>query len=85
MAVDIKRNNNYTLLHGNSDATQTDGNRGHRHCWLVDFDEEGTLAAQRSYRTEIIKPLLAQHNGRTANTAGDSFLFEFPSAVEAGC
>ncbi len=50
---------------------------------LVGFDEEGTLAAQRSYRTEIIEPLLAQHNGRIANTAGDSFLFEFPSAVEA--
>ena len=50
---------------------------------LVGFDEEGTLAAQRSYRTEIIEPLLAQHNERIANTAGDSFLFEFPSAVEA--
>ena len=50
---------------------------------LVGLDEEGTLAAQRSYRTEIIEPLLAQHNGRIANTAGDSFLFEFPSAVEA--
>jgi len=50
---------------------------------LVGIDEEGTLAAQRRYRTELIEPLLAEHHGRIANTAGDSFLFEFPSAVEA--
>ena len=50
---------------------------------LVGLDEEGTLAAQRSYRDELIEPLLAEHNGRIANTAGDSFLIEFPSAVEA--
>ena len=52
---------------------------------LVGFDEEGTLAVQRSYRTEIIEPLLPQHNGRFSNTASDRFLFEFPGAVEAGC
>ncbi len=50
---------------------------------LVGLDEEGTLAAQRSHRAELVDPFLAQHNGRIANTAGDSFLFEFPSAVEA--
>ncbi len=50
---------------------------------LVGIDEEGTLAAQRSHRTELIEPLLAEHHGRIANTAGDSFLFEFQSAVEA--
>ena len=50
---------------------------------LVGIDEEGTLSAQRSHRTELIEPLLAKYYGRIANTAGDSFLFEFPSAVEA--
>ena len=50
---------------------------------LVGIDEEATLAAQRGHRTELIEPLLAEHHGRIANTAGDSFLFEFPSAVEA--
>ncbi len=50
---------------------------------LVGVDEEGTLAAQRSHRNELIEPLLAEHHGRIANTAGDSYLFEFPSAVEA--
>lgn len=50
---------------------------------LIGVDEEGTLAAQRSHRAELIEPLLIEHHGRIANTAGDSFLFEFPSAVEA--
>ena len=50
---------------------------------LVGIDEEATLTAQRGHRTELIEPLLAEHHGRIANTAGDSFLFEFPSAVEA--
>jgi len=50
---------------------------------LVGLDEEATLVVQRSHRTELIEPLLAEHHGRIANTAGDSFLFEFPSAVEA--
>ena len=50
---------------------------------LVGADEEATLAAQRGHRVELVEPLLAAHNGRIANTAGDSFLLEFPSAVEA--
>ncbi|MBT4491206.1 MAG: adenylate/guanylate cyclase domain-containing protein, partial [Rhodospirillaceae bacterium] len=50
---------------------------------LIGIDEEGTLAAQRGHRTELIEPLLAEYHGRIANTAGDSFLFEFASAVEA--
>ena len=50
---------------------------------LIGIDEEGTLAAQRRYRAELIEPLLIEYHGRIANTAGDSFLFEFSSAVEA--
>lgn len=50
---------------------------------LVGNDEEGTLAAQRSRRTDLIEPKLAQYHGRIVNTAGDSFLFEFSSAVDA--
>ncbi len=50
---------------------------------LVGLDEEGALAAQRSHRVELIEPLLKDYHGRIANTAGDSFLLEFPSAVEA--
>ncbi|MBT4486428.1 MAG: hypothetical protein HOK30_09135 [Rhodospirillaceae bacterium] len=50
---------------------------------LVGLDEEGTLAAFRAHRAELIQPMLERHGGRIANTAGDSFLLEFPSAVEA--
>ncbi len=50
---------------------------------LVERDEEGVLEAQRRYRTELIDPLIARHQGRIANTAGDSLLIEFDSAVEA--
>ncbi len=50
---------------------------------LVGVDEEGTIHAPRSRREAIIEPRLADHGGRIANTAGDSFLIEFPSAVEA--
>ena len=50
---------------------------------LIGADEEGTLTAQRAHRAELIDPLLEKHGGRVANTAGDSLLIEFPSAVEA--
>lgn len=50
---------------------------------LVGQDEEGTLAARQIHRVELIDPLLQRFGGRVANTAGDSLLIEFPSAVEA--
>jgi adenylate cyclase len=50
---------------------------------LVGLDEEGTLRALRSHRAELIDHLLIEHGGRVANTAGDSLLLEFPSAVDA--
>ena len=50
---------------------------------LVGKDEEGVLASQRQSRASLIDPLVARYNGRVANTAGDSLLIEFPSAVEA--
>jgi len=50
---------------------------------LVGLDEEGTLATMRAYRREIIDPAIESHNGRIANTAGDSLLLEFSSAVDA--
>ena len=41
---------------------------------LVGADEEGTLAAQRAHRAELVDPLVAEFGGRVANTAGDSLL-----------
>ncbi len=46
---------------------------------LVGADEEGTLNALRSHRRELIDPLIEEHGGRIANTAGDSLLLEFPA------
>ena len=50
---------------------------------LVEMDEERTLSAQRAHRNDFLDPLMADLGGRLANTAGDSLLIEFPSAVQA--
>jgi adenylate cyclase len=49
---------------------------------LMNEDEAGTLRLLASHR-EITDRLIAQHGGRIANTAGDSILAEFSSAVDA--
>src|SRR5215210_1261088 len=49
---------------------------------LMSQDEVGTLRTLTA-RREIMDRLIAEHGGRIANTAGDSVLAEFPSAVDA--
>ncbi|ANY82607.1 hypothetical protein BB934_30505 (plasmid) [Microvirga ossetica] len=49
---------------------------------LMSMDERGTLRLLTSHR-EITDREIEQHGGRIANTAGDSVLAEFPSAVDA--
>jgi adenylate cyclase len=49
---------------------------------LMNVDEAGTLRLLGSHR-DVTDRLIAQHGGRIANTAGDSILAEFPSAVDA--
>ena len=49
---------------------------------LMAEDEEDTVRTLRAHR-EIIDRLIARHDGRIFNTAGDSVLAEFGSAVEA--
>jgi adenylate cyclase len=49
---------------------------------LMSQDEAGTLRALAAAR-EVMDGLIAVHGGRIANTAGDSVLAEFPSAVDA--
>ena len=52
---------------------------------LIQSDEAGTLAALGAIQTAI-EDQISQHRGRIANTAGDSVLAEFASAVDAvGC
>ena len=50
---------------------------------LMGVDEEGTLAALKAYRRELIDPKIAEHRGRIVKTTGDGALVEFASAVEA--
>src|SRR5215468_12632369 len=49
---------------------------------LMGADEVGTLKGLTERRA-ILDRLIADHGGRIANTAGDSVLAEFGSAVEA--
>ena len=50
---------------------------------LMGGDEEGTLAALKIHRRELIDPKIAEHRGRIVKTTGDGVLVEFASAVDA--
>lgn len=50
---------------------------------LMGVDEEGTLAALKAYRRDLIDPKIAEHHGRIVKTTGDGVLVEFASAVDA--
>ncbi len=50
---------------------------------LMGVDEEGTLAALKACRRELIDPKIAEHRGRLVKTTGDGALVEFASAVDA--
>ena len=49
----------------------------------MERDEEGTAAAVRALRREVIEPKLAEHHGRLIKTTGDGFLAEFASPIAA--
>jgi adenylate cyclase len=49
---------------------------------LMGLDEVGTLRTLQAYRT-ILDQLIAVHRGRIFNTAGDSVVADFASAVDA--
>src|SRR5215469_12652049 len=50
---------------------------------LMGADEEGTLAALKALRAELIDPRIAEHHGRIFKTTGDGLLIEFGSVVDA--
>src|SRR5262245_31343377 len=50
---------------------------------LMGADEEGTLAALKLYRREIIDPKIAEHCGRIVRIIGDGLLLEFASVIAA--
>jgi adenylate cyclase len=50
---------------------------------LMETDEVGTLDALRTWRGELLDPLVARLHGRIFKTTGDGVLIEFASAVDA--
>jgi len=50
---------------------------------LMGIDEEGTLAALKACRRELLDPKIAEHRGRIVKNTGDGALVEFASAVDA--
>jgi adenylate cyclase len=50
---------------------------------LIRADEEGTIAALKALRADLIDPKIAQHHGRIVKLMGDGMLAEFPSVVDA--
>ena len=50
---------------------------------LMGYDEEGTLAALKLHRRELIDPKINEYRGRIVKTSGDGMLIEFPSVVDA--
>jgi adenylate cyclase len=50
---------------------------------LMAADEEGTLAALKAQRREVVEPKLAAYGGRIVKLMGDGVLMEFASVVDA--
>lgn len=50
---------------------------------LMEADERGTVARQKTHRAELIDPKIEEHHGRIVKTTGDGILIEFASVVDA--
>ncbi len=46
---------------------------------LIRADEEGTIAALKALRADLIDPKLAEHHGRIVKLMGDGMLAELPN------
>ena len=50
---------------------------------LMEADEDGVIARQKSHRRELIDPTIERHRGRIIKTTGDGLLVEFASAQDS--
>jgi adenylate cyclase len=50
---------------------------------LIRADEEGTIAALKALRADLIDPKISEHHGRIVKLMGDGMLVEFGSVVDA--
>ncbi len=50
---------------------------------LIRADEDGTIAALKVLRADLIDPKIAEHHGRIVKLMGEGMLAEFASVVDA--
>jgi adenylate cyclase len=50
---------------------------------LMEQDTDGTVAAWKAARDDVIEPIVADHAGRIVKLTGDGFLVEFPAVQDA--
>lgn len=50
---------------------------------LMNADEVGTIARQKTCHADVIAPEIAKHSGRVVKTMGDGLLVEFASIIDA--
>ncbi|RWQ40344.1 MAG: adenylate/guanylate cyclase domain-containing protein [Mesorhizobium sp.] len=50
---------------------------------LMERDERGTLERLKTYRKDLLEPLVSEHQGRIVKLTGDGILCEFASVVNA--
>ena len=50
---------------------------------LVEQDTDGTIAAWKAARDDVVKPLVDKMSGHIIKFTGDGFLVEFPSVQDA--
>jgi adenylate cyclase len=50
---------------------------------MMGFDETGTLAALKDFRTSVFEPMIREYHGRIVKLMGDGALVEFGSVVDA--
>lgn len=50
---------------------------------LMEKDEDGTLSAWQTVRSDTIDPVIGDHSGRIFKYTGDGFLAEFPTVQDA--
>lgn len=50
---------------------------------LMERDERGTLERLKTYRKDLLEPLVSEHQGRIVKLTGDGMLCEFASIVNA--
>lgn len=50
---------------------------------LMERDERGTLERLKTYRKDLLEPLVSEHQGRIVKLTGDGMLCEFASVVNA--